>query len=257
MTANTTLNTAIEPYPYPDMLPDPNIEPDMQEHRHVSIIYPMLWAFFIGRADVLVSGKEYLCFTTRSSQSTWLVPDCIVAFGVDLAAIEARNGYVIGEVGKPPDFVLEIASRRTGERDYTVKRDGYAGYGVCEYWRFDATGGQYHDRPLAGDLVNGRYEPFTMVTKPDGMIWGHSPALGLDLCWENGHLRFYDPVTHRYLPDMVEALDERDVERAGRISAEIERDTERSERILADARASESEAEVRMLRERLRQYQSE
>ena len=81
-----------------------------------------------------------------------------MTFGVDPKAIVARNGYVISEVGKPPDFVLEVASRSTGRRDYTVKRDGYAGYGVREYWRFDHTGGRFHDAALAGDvLVDGRY----------------------------------------------------------------------------------------------------
>ena len=49
--------------------------------------------------------------------------------------------YTISEIGKPPDFVLEVASEGTGRRDYTVKRDIYAGYGVTEYWRFDHTGG--------------------------------------------------------------------------------------------------------------------
>ena len=64
------------------------------------------------------------------------VPDCVVAFGVDPVAIVSRNGYVIQHAGKPPDFVLEVASISTGRRDYTVKRVGYAGYGVREYWRF-------------------------------------------------------------------------------------------------------------------------
>ena len=94
--------------------------------------------------------------TTRSGwrRTAWS------AFGVNPDAIVARNGYVISEVGQPPDFVLEVASRSTGQRDYTVKRAGYAGFGVREYWRFDHTGGRYHDAPLAGDrLVDGEYEP--------------------------------------------------------------------------------------------------
>ena len=46
-----------------------------------------------------------------------------MAFGVARSAIVARNGYVIGEVGKPPEFDLEVASRGTGSRDYLEKRE--------------------------------------------------------------------------------------------------------------------------------------
>ena len=57
---------------------------------------------------------------------------------------EARNGYLIPEQGKPPDFVLEVASEGTGREDETVKRDAYEAMGVREYWRFDHTGGEFH-----------------------------------------------------------------------------------------------------------------
>ena len=58
-------------------------------------------------------------------------------FGVDHAGIIDRHGYSIEEHGKPPDFVLEVASVTTGQGDYTRKRDDYAAFGVPEYWRFD------------------------------------------------------------------------------------------------------------------------
>ena len=96
--------------------------------------------------------------------------DGVFAEGLeDPRAIIKRNGYVISEVGKPPDLVLEVESRSTGRRDYTVKRGGYAGYGVREYWRFDPSGGKYHDAPLACDtLVDGKYERNEIVSEPDG-----------------------------------------------------------------------------------------
>ena len=93
---------------------------------------------------------------------------------------------MIGEVGKPPEFVLEVASRSTGTRDYMEKRQGYAGYGVGEYWRFDGTGGRYHDAALSGDvLVEGEYRPVPIIHEDDGLIWGlqrrseSGPVLGL------------------------------------------------------------------------------
>jgi hypothetical protein len=241
------------------MLPDPPKKLDMKQRIHVTEADTILRQHFAHRPDVLVSGDGYLCNDTRiksQRRANWLVPDCIVAFGVDPDAILDRNGYVITEVGKPPDFVLEIASESTGQADYTRKRDLYAGHGVGEYWRFDPTGGQYHDQPIAGDLlVEGVYRPIALNYGPDGVIWGHSPMLGLDLCWENGRLRFYDPSTGEYLRSMAEVMDERD-------AAERRADNERTARQAAENRAEDeraarqaAEAEAQQLREQLQRLQ--
>ena len=187
----------------PVELPDPPRAPDMQQYAHIANAASTLMAHFASRPGTLISGEGFLCYDTRSHDG-WLVPDCVVAFDVDPESITDRNGYVISEVGKPPDFVLEVASRRTGQADYTRKRFGYAHYGVREYWRFDHTGGQYHDVPLAGDrLVNDDYEPISLADdrpgKMYGMLSGYSDALGLYLCWDAGNLRFYNPETDAFL----------------------------------------------------------
>ena len=81
-----------------------------------------------------MSGDGYLCYDA-SDVLRAPRPDCVVAFGVAIppAVIEdAANGYTSSEIGRPPDFVLEVASKSTGRRDYTAKRDSYAGYGVAE-----------------------------------------------------------------------------------------------------------------------------
>ncbi|MCY3691467.1 MAG: Uma2 family endonuclease, partial [Chloroflexi bacterium] len=184
-------------------------EPDMQQYVHIANVASTLMAHFASRPGTLISGEGFLCYDTRSHDG-WLVPDCVVAFDVDPESITDRNGYVIGEVGKPPDFVLEVASRRTGQADYTRKRFGYAHYGVREYWRFDHTGGQYHDVSLAGDhLVNDDYEPISLADdlpgKLYGMLSGYSDALGLYLCWDAGSLRFYNPQTDAFLMTREEA----------------------------------------------------
>ena len=175
----------------------------MQQYAHIASAGMTLVAHFASRPGTLVSGEGFLCYDTRSHDGR-LVPDCVVAFDVDPVAITRRNGYVIGEVGKAPDFVLEVASRRTGQADYTRKRFGYAHYGVGEYWRFDHTGGQYHDVPMAGDrLVDGQYEAIPLADdragKMFGMLSGYSDALGLYLCWDAGNLRFYNPETDAFL----------------------------------------------------------
>lgn len=238
------LEAVLELLPPPDLshlepLPDPPREPDMQQDGILFFFHAILEIWYAGRRrDVLIAGQGFLRHDPYNEDERF-APDCMVVFGVNPRNIISRNGYVISEVGKPPDFVLEVASRSTGRRDYTVKREGYARYNVGEYWRFDHTGGRFHDAPLAGDLlVGGRYEPLPIHRDPDGLIWGHSPVLGLDLCWDDGELRLRDPRTGEYLP-----TPEQIAVRADR--AEVERDN-------ALNRAAEAEAENASLRERLR-----
>ncbi len=252
-----------EKYPQSVLIPDPPLpenleELDMRELTHISKAIQTLKAHYAPLGNVFVGGMGHLCWNTRTSSSTWLIPDLLVAFGIDLEYAIWWNGYVIDEVGRPPEFVLEVASKHTGTRDYTVKRDGYARYGVPEYWRFDHTGGDFHDQALAGDrLVSGEYEPIPLTTEADGMIWGRSEVLGLDLCSDDGVLRFYDPAAGRYLPDIQDALEERDAERVARQNAEASVEVERAVRQDAEARAEAVETELRRLREQLRQGQSE
>ncbi len=231
------------PYAHLEPLPDPPRIRDMQQYNRLVAFDSILRAHFAQRSDVLISGQGYLRHEAGNDAER-LAPDCVVAFGVNPAAIVARNGYVISEVGKPPDLVLEVASRSTGRRDDTVKRAGYAGYGVQEYWRFDHTGGRYHEAALAGDrLVAGQYEPLRIHEAPGELKWGHSPVLGLDLCWDEGELRVYDPVAGGYLPTAPELQAQHAAERAARQ--------------VAEDRAAAAESELRRLRERLRRLQAE
>ena len=218
-------------------MPSPPKKMDLQRHNHYhrAGVGNTLYRHFAHRPDVLVSGEGYLCFERSRIRSGWLEPDLVVAFGVDPEEISENNGYEIDDVGKPPDFVLEVASRHTGRRDYTVKRDGYARYGVGEYWRFDYTGGQYHDAPLAGDrLVNGRYEPLPIRTDRPGPMFGmrsgYSAALDLYLCWDHGALRFYDPKANAFLRDPSELAAALSTAETDRAIAQLERNTARAER---------------------------
>ncbi len=176
-------------------------------------------------------------------------PDLLIAFGVDPVAGLARNGYLIPEQGKPPDFVLEIASERTGYRDETVKRQDYAGMGVPEYWRFDPTGGRFyriHRTHIAGDrLVDSEYRPITIHRTDAEHYWGHSDVLNLDLCWENGELRWYDPAAQRYLPTFDDERAARRTAESQRDAAQIQRDTARAQRDAAQARVRQLEAQLR------------
>ena len=222
MTTRSKLNPAQADYSHLDPLPDPPREPDMQQFIGVHAFATALMPHFGHRDDVLICGEGFLRHEATNDAER-LAPDVVVTFGVNPSAIIARNGYVISEVGKPPDFVLEVASRSTGRRDYTVKREGYAGYGVQEYWRFDHTGGEFHDAALAGDvLVDGRYEPLRIHQEDDGLIWGHSEVLGLDLCWDDGDFRLRNPLTGDYLPRPMEMRAELDTAQAERDAAQAE-----------------------------------
>ena len=265
MTSRSTLTQGrTDRYSHIVPLPDPPPKIDMRQRDILSTIDGTLLAFFADQDDVLIGGEGYL--RHDASDTGDFVPDCVFVRGVrDPQAVIRRNGYVISEVGKPPDFVLEVASRSTGRRDYTVKREGYAAYGVREYWRFDPTGGEYHDAPLAGDvLVDGEYEPIEIVNEPDGRHWGYSEVLGLELWWENEILRFRDPETSEFLPTVREMSEARttaearvEAERAARDFAEERAEAERVARDFAEERANAAEARMAQLEAELRRLRGE
>ena len=193
----------------------------------------------------------------HDQRSGILVPDLLIAFDVDRDAIIRQRGYAISEWGKPPEFVLEIASIHTARNDEVGKRIAYARYGVGEYWRFDAEWGRYYSTGLAGDEKDDTddtgesHRPVAIHQYAPGMYWGHSRVLNLDLCWEHGALRWYDPVARRYLDTYDEEADGRVEERAGRILAEMDRDTERAARIVAEG-ARDADRAARIVAESAR-----
>ena len=229
-------------------LPDPPPR-DMQQNTHfVMHSVPTTVAEHFGArlpgSRTLVNGYGYLC-RRRSDLPSCPQPDMIVAFGVDAESINTTNGYVIEEVGKPPDLVLEVASSTTGRRDYINKRERYANLDVPEYWRFDHSGGQFHDAPLACDLLTpGGYQPMALTTEPDGVIWGYSEVLRLSVCWVEGRLRFWDREQRGYVLDHHEERQGRLEERQARLEAEARADREA-------ARANAEAARVRELEEEL------
>ena len=114
-------------------------------------------AQFLGNPDsTVVSGERFVVPTPGTPSNQRISPDLLIAFNANPALYRQDNSYVISRQGKPPDLVMEIASRRTGEIDVADKPAGYAALGIREYWRFDETG-EFHGAKLAGDrLVEGR-----------------------------------------------------------------------------------------------------
>ena len=229
---------------------------DMQNwlHLYETAVVTSLSIHFADAPDVTVA-SEVPVGPGLPVRDDARIPDLLVVRG-DRELMEEQRGYAIDRQGKAPDFVLEVASPTTGRADYTDKRRDYERFGVGEYWRFDPSGGEYHDAALAGDrLVDGVYEPIDIEVLDENRLRGYSEALGLYVCWEYGRLRFFDPVTESYLGT-------HDEERAGRMAAEARAGAaenraetaenrareEEAARWRAEARAAELEAELRRQR---------
>ena len=192
-------------------------------------------ALHLGNPETtLVEADRWIVPDASFNKSRARRPDLLVALGVDPAAYEASNGYIVSEQGKPPDFVLEVASESTAEIDVGEKQEDYAALGIGEYWRFDETG-EYHGARLAGErLVDGEYAAIEIEELPDGGLQGYSAALDLNLRWERGELVFYDPATGRPIATLED-------ERARADAAEAERNAERETRAAAEARVRDLE----------------
>ena len=219
--------TAVETeYPDWSFVPDPEpVEDGMQQEPTLFRILPMLKAHFHNRADALVAGAGFLCYD-RSNLNARLAPDCMVAFGVDPDAIRRRNGYLIWEVGKPPDLVMEVASESTAPNDIGRKRVLYAAMGIGEYWRLDATGGELYGEALAGEyLLDGAYRRYELSADADGGVCGHSALLDLNICWDGMRFDIQDPLTGEYHKDHLEDRQARlDAEaQIAELQAELER----------------------------------
>ena len=238
MTTAKPVAAATSPKPSHFVFPDPpeDREDKMTNFNRMSYtgnVY--LLADHLGNPETtLVAGEHYMSPEVTRDMAGLRYPDLLVAFDVDPAAYYASNAYVISEQGKPPDFILEIASRSSGRTDTGPKRRDYAALLITEYWRFDETEtGRYHGARLAGDrLVNGEYEAIDIEELPDGSLQGYSAVLNLYLRWERGELVFYDPATGLPIASLH---------------------SEREARQAAEARAEAAEARVRELEEQLRQ----
>ena len=208
-----------------------------------------------GRTDVFISGASFICYD-RSNLNVRVGPDCYIAVGVDATALWERKLYLPWEVGKPPDFALEMASESTAENDIGSKREIYRSIGIGEYWQFDASGGTVYGEPLVGErLVNGRYQRFDLNHQADGSLRGYSPLLDLDLSWERqddgeGWLCLNDPATGQRVEPYGTVVASRRAVREQAEAAEERADA-------AEGRAAAAETEARELREQLRRLRGE
>ncbi len=223
----------------------------MEQSREIREITGLLAARFTEfhtRPDVFLDDGTFICYDP-GNLNVRITPDVYLAFGVDAVAIRPRKIYLPWEVGKPPDFALEVASESTASVDIRRKPDIYARIGVREFWRFDPTGGRYHRQPIwAGELVDGEYRELPQTREPDGILKVYSPLLGISLCWDDSWPRVYDPSTQTYDRNWraeqayaIAVRDQRDAAREERDAAQAE--VERLQELLRRRNVEESETE--------------
>ena len=121
----TTVRTPTTKSPGRFRLPDPpRREPDeMTQYDHLfktGNTYHL--ARHLGNPDTtLVEDDRWMIARPEDDRTRARRPDLMVALDVSAAAYEASNGYIVSEQGKPPDFVLEVASESTAETDVGAK----------------------------------------------------------------------------------------------------------------------------------------
>ena len=78
-----------------------------------------------------------LVYPEEGNRDNSISPAVLVAFGI---GTENRWHYLVWKEGKPPDWVLEMASASIRAGDREKRRNRYAAMGVPEYWLFDPKG---------------------------------------------------------------------------------------------------------------------
>ena len=235
MATTRTITNAWKNRYLPDIFyeePEPVEDGVLQELPLLRIIN-LLLELYKDRPDVFMSGMVFVSYDATDGNAR-VAPDFFIAFDVPNESIR-RNlpNFWIWEVGKVPDFALEVASPSTAENDLGHKRDLYAELGITEYWRFDPTGGELYGQPLAGErLVDGEYQPYELRVDGDGSVKGYSELLDLDFYWDGEGFDVLDPETGKTI-DMLET--EREARQVDRLAFEArEREHQARERELLD-----------------------
>ena len=248
------VTTALPSIFYED--PEP-VEDGMQQESTIIETAHMLKAYFKSDPEAFVSAGGFI-FYDPDNGNRRIAPDIYIAFDVDAEGIwENLPNYLIWQIGKPPDFVLEVASPSTASNDLGPKRDLYASLGITEYWRLDPTGGELYGQPLTGErLVEGEYRPFKLHTDEDGSVWAYSEVLNLRFHWDpelNDQFDVRDPATGRSIAPESVAREALRVAREELLAERSALSEERRARLIAESRAGELLAEI----ERLRRQQPE
>ncbi len=223
MTQPTLIAPTVKP-PWSDFVMDPEpVEDHMQQELPIDDLSSVLRQYFWNRPDVFASGAAFICWDPND-RNRRVVPDFYIALNVNAGYIRTMPNYLAWEIGKIPDFALEVASPSTAHNDCGAKRDLYAQLGVTEYWRFDPTGGELYGLPIIGErLMGGQYQAYPLNTDSAGNLWAHSEVLNLDFYWtQSGEFQVFNRETGQRLNTLRDEHEARLAEREARLVAEAE-----------------------------------
>ena len=154
-------------------------DPPERDAAHAAAVFDALYKQgasqellpLLGNADTtLITVGRYVIPHAGADTSLIPYPHMMVARNVDVALFEASKAYVISEQGKPPDWVIMLATDSTAEANLGPRRDYFESLGVPEYWLLYDTA-ELHGATLIGNrLVHGRYEPVEIEVLPDGSL---------------------------------------------------------------------------------------
>ncbi len=194
-----------------DVYPDSDGKPLAESERHLRCIFRMLdilETHFADIVDVYVWSNMMLYYVKGNPQ-LFLKPDIFVSFGVGK---HERLVYQIWEEGKPPDFIMEFASKSTYENDLGHKKDIYAAIGVTEYFLYDPFRTCLPNPLMGYRLVDDVYIEIPQLE--DGHI--KSQTLNLDFVLHDKDVNIYEPATGKWLKTRA------DMEADARLKAETE-----------------------------------
>ncbi|MGI8916036.1 MAG: Uma2 family endonuclease [Chloroflexota bacterium] len=171
-------------------------------------------------------------------------PDLLVAVG---RPDYERLIYLLSEEGQAPDFVLEVLSDSTKDKDAQEKRRWYQGIGVREYIIADPDGQYAGERRLQRWLLQaGDTQAMTVppVVGLEGEVIA-STVLPYGLVSRDGWIRLVEPLTGEELPLLREELAQGRAEAALRREAQAQAREELERRLTVQARQQEAEARQR------------
>ncbi len=192
---------------------------------------------------------DILMYPEEGNKDNKIAPDVLVGLGL---GTHNRSSYFVWVEGKPPDWVLEVASPSTQKKDRDHKRCRYAAIGVPEYWMFDPKGDVYPPgtpRLQGLKLADGKYMPLPWQLAKGGRTI-RSEVLGLDVRVDGELLRFREAagrdIPHRNEIEAAAGRAEAQAVRAQAAAGQAEAQAKReaAQRKTAEARA-EREAAAR------------
>ena len=233
--------TFISYAPTEDMViyPDSDGKPLAESERHLRCIFRMLdilETHFADTEDAYVWSNMMLYYV-KDNPHIYLKPDIFVSFGVGK---HERLFYKVWEEGKPPDFIMEFASKSTYDNDLSHKKDIYANIGVTEYFLYDPFR-TCLPTPLMGfRLVDDDY--VEILPLAEGRV--KSETLNLEFVLQEDDVGVYMPMNGKWLKTRAEL--EAEVREAAEIRAQRETDARRK-----------TEVELAELRQKLKRLEAE